>query len=442
MLRLLGLITVSVLAALVWVGAAGAQQYTTPVSAGAFTQVAVGRATVCALRTDQTLFCWGSNSYGQAVPPAGTFKQVSSGDSDACAIRTDDSLVCWGYDGVDHLTAPPAGSFTSVSAGFDHNCAVRSDQTLVCWGEPASRIALTPAGTFLAVSAQNGNDCAIRTDHTPVCWGHNTWGEGSPPAVAFAHIATNFSFSCAIKTDANAVCWGLDSGLNGYGQTHPPAGTYAAIGTSASNFACGLRTDAQLACWGNATAGLNAPPAGNYTDLSVGTFFACAVRVDQRVTCWGSGVPQGPADPTPTPTASPTPTPTSSPRPVTTPAPPATTVPVGRPTPTPTAVPEPTASQAFSLPSAKRCVSRRRFTIRIRRVPHVTFVSAVVTVNGKRVKTVKRSRITAPVNLTGLPKGRFKVTISARTSTGQTIRGTRVYRTCTPRKRASSHSKV
>jgi hypothetical protein len=111
-------------------------------------------------------------------------------------------------------------------------------------------------------------------------------------------------------------------------------------------------------------------------------------------------------------------------------------------TPTPTPSPKLTASNAFSLPSAKRCVSRRKFTIRIRRVPHVKFVSAVVKVNGTRVKTIKRKRITAPVNLIGLPKGRFKVTISARTSTGETIKGARAYHTCAPRKHASSHSKV
>jgi hypothetical protein len=38
------------------------------------------------------------------------------------------------------------------------------------------------------------------------------------------------------------------------------------------------------------------------------------------------------------------------------------------------------------------------------------------------------------VRLTGLPRGRFTVTITARTSTGKVIRGTRRYRTCTPKR--------
>lgn len=105
---------------------------------------------------------------------------------------------------------------------------------------------------------------------------------------------------------------------------------------------------------------------------------------------------------------------------------------------TPTA-PAPTplsATKAFSLPSAKACISRRSFAIRIRKLPGVTFVSAVVKVNGKRVQTVTRARITAPVNLKGLPKGRVTVSITATATDGRTVTGTRVYRTCTIKRRS------
>jgi hypothetical protein len=64
-------------------------------------------------------------------------------------------------------------------------------------------------------------------------------------------------------------------------------------------------------------------------------------------------------------------------------------------------------------------------------------VSAVVKVAGKRVKTIARKRISAPVNLTGLPKGTFRVSIVAKTSDGRTVTGTRTYHTCAPRRSAS-----
>jgi hypothetical protein len=412
---------------------ASATVYTTPTSAGSFTQVGAGRANVCALKTDATIFCWGANQYGQSTPPGGSFTALSVGDGHACAIRTDQSLVCWGYAGSG-LTTAPAGSFTALSAGLDHSCAIRTDQTLVCWG---ALNGAPPAGTFTEVSAVNGNDCALKTDATLVCWGHNTWGEGTPPAVTFSEVSANWSFGCGLKTDAALACWGLDSGANGYGQTMPPAGTFLAVGTSAGDTACAIRADQTLTCWGEFAATSFAPPAGRVTDLSVGTFFACAVTVEHRVTCWGGGVPEGPADPppavVPVSPAVPVVSVTVPHAPVTPVTPPKTVTPK-----TPAKL---TAASSFALPSAKRCVSRRHFRIRIRKLPGVTFVSAVVKVNGKRVKTVNRARITAPVDLTGLPKGRFVVSITATTSDKRLVTGTRTYRTCAP-KHGSSGPKL
>lgn len=95
------------------------------------------------------------------------------------------------------------------------------------------------------------------------------------------------------------------------------------------------------------------------------------------------------------------------------------------------------ASAAFSLPAAKACISRRKFTIRVRKLPGVTFVRARVKVRNRLVKTVKRSRITAPVTLTGLPKGRYSVSITATTDDGRTVTGRRTYHTCRPGRRLS-----
>ncbi len=125
-------------------------------------------------------------------------------------------------------------------------------------------------------------------------------------------------------------------------------------------------------------------------------------------------------DPIPTPTPSPTPAPTPAP---------AQAV-LGT-----QAVKPPRFSQAVSLPSTRRCVSRRRFRIRIRRLRDDPIVRAEVRVNGKRVRVVRGSRLRAPVNLQGLPKGRFRVEIRVRTASGKTVRGTRRYRTCTKKRR-------
>jgi YVTN family beta-propeller protein len=100
----------------------------------------------------------------------------------------------------------------------------------------------------------------------------------------------------------------------------------------------------------------------------------------------------------------------------------------------PKTAPKPlSAAAAFSLPSAKQCVSRRRFTIHVRTLPGITWIGAVIKINHKRIKTLKRSRITALVNLVGLPKGTFILSITAKASNGQSVAGTRTYHTCVPK---------
>jgi hypothetical protein len=85
----------------------------------------------------------------------------------------------------------------------------------------------------------------------------------------------------------------------------------------------------------------------------------------------------------------------------------------------------------FVVPSNTHCVSRRNFRIRIRRQQNgVALISAAVAVNGKRVAVRKGMRLTAPVDLRGLPKGRFTVRVSALMADGRAISGTRQYRTC------------
>jgi dienelactone hydrolase len=91
---------------------------------------------------------------------------------------------------------------------------------------------------------------------------------------------------------------------------------------------------------------------------------------------------------------------------------------------------------AANLRSGRKCVSRRAFRIRLRKAPKGDKLrSAIVTVNGKRVKTVRGKRLTAPVSLKGLPKGTFRVTVTAKTKRGKTLRSARTYRTCVPKKK-------
>jgi hypothetical protein len=108
-----------------------------------------------------------------------------------------------------------------------------------------------------------------------------------------------------------------------------------------------------------------------------------------------------------------------------------------------------TPAQAFGLPSTRKCVSRRNFVIRVKRPGDVRYLAANVKVNGRRTAVfIKRERyltirgrvltsrrFAARVDLRGLPKGTFRASITAVTTSLRTIRETRTYRTCEPRRR-------
>ena len=62
-----------------------------------FVAVATGYRHSCALRTDQTITCWGNNSSGQANPPNGTHTAIATGSTHSCALRTDQTITCWDW---------------------------------------------------------------------------------------------------------------------------------------------------------------------------------------------------------------------------------------------------------------------------------------------------------------------------------------------------------
>lgn len=100
-------------------------------------------------------------------------------------------------------------------------------------------------------------------------------------------------------------------------------------------------------------------------------------------------------------------------------------------------------AQLFPLPSAGRCLSKRKFTVRIRRPRGVVFKSLDITVNRKtkvKLSGLKARKVKARINLRGVPKGKVTVKIVAVTTTGRRAVSKRTYRTCT-KKVAMKHTK-
>lgn len=87
------------------------------------------------------------------------------------------------------------------------------------------------------------------------------------------------------------------------------------------------------------------------------------------------------------------------------------------------------AVQAVKI-SSPVCASKRKFTIHIQNVKQFGIVSVVIAIDGKHKRTISGRRLATGVDLVGLPKGTFTVSIVARTRSGQTLHGKRVYHTC------------
>ena len=281
----------------------------TPVTSSAgganWKQVAGGDDHTAAIKTDGTLWTWGGNLYGQLgdntvtqrITPVTTFaggtnwKQVACGNDHTAAIKTDGTLWTWGTNGSGRLgvndtntRCTPVTTFSGgtnwkqVSGGGFHTAAIKTDGTLWTWGfndygQLGDNTAVnrsTPVTTFAGgtnwkqVAGGVGFTAAIKTDGTLWTWGRNAYGQigdnteinRSTPVTTFAggtnwkQVACSGYYTAAIKTDGTLWTWGR----NNYGQ----------LGTNDTNNRC---TPATTSAGGT-----------NWKQVSCGDYFTAAIK--------------------------------------------------------------------------------------------------------------------------------------------------------------------
>lgn len=88
----------------------------------------------------------------------------------------------------------------------------------------------------------------------------------------------------------------------------------------------------------------------------------------------------------------------------------------------------------LETPSNRRCVSRRYFRIKLRKKYWPIIVGVTIRMPG-RTRVLRARPWGTIIDLRGLRKGRFVVSITALTTTAKTIKGKRAYRTCSGRLR-------
>jgi hypothetical protein len=87
--------------------------------------------------------------------------------------------------------------------------------------------------------------------------------------------------------------------------------------------------------------------------------------------------------------------------------------------------------ETLTLPSAKKCVSGRRFPIHLREPRYDPFKTVTITLRGRKVASKRKGEyVVATIDLRKLPKGAFTISVHATTVLGHHLAGRRTYHTC------------
>jgi alpha-tubulin suppressor-like RCC1 family protein len=111
-------------------------------------QATAGYAFTCAVRLDQTAWCWGADAATQLgydgsssdesmpvdVSGLTNVARVAAGGAYACALSTSGIVSCWGLGFDPHARAVPGLSGVMDIAAGGVNCVVFLSGDLSCWG--------------------------------------------------------------------------------------------------------------------------------------------------------------------------------------------------------------------------------------------------------------------------------------------------------------------
>jgi alpha-tubulin suppressor-like RCC1 family protein len=297
-------------------GLAGAGNASAVVAPASVTQVSAGSDHACAVTSSGSVWCWGSNAYGQlgdgtttnsakpvAVAGLSTAVSVVVGTYHSCALTGGGAVSCWGRNNLGQLgTGSFAGSLvpapvsglssvvTALAAAASHSCALLDTGGAQCWGQ--NDAAQLGDGTLLktnapvdvsgltgatAITTGDVHSCAVVAGAAQ-CWGSNRdaqLGDGTtkraktPIAVVglgtpVTSIAVGSAHTCALTGAGAVLCWGLNTnGQVGDGTTKtrrvpsPVVGLSSGVTsiTAGGAHSCAVTAAHAAKCWGNNTSG-------------------------------------------------------------------------------------------------------------------------------------------------------------------------------------------
>jgi alpha-tubulin suppressor-like RCC1 family protein len=230
-------------------------------------QISTGQAHSLGIKSDKTLWAWGSGGLGQLGSGTSTsvsspiqigvssWNAVAAGGLHSLAIRSDSTLWCWGWNSNGQLgilstvqtsspvlvSGPAGASWVSISAGGAHSVGITTQGRLYAWGQGNSgqlgHSALTnssspilvsgPVSTsWITVSAGGSQSFGITSLGVLYGWGNNADGElgdstlatkslpvlvSGPAATSWASVAAGFYHTLGITTEGRLYAWGYNT---------------------------------------------------------------------------------------------------------------------------------------------------------------------------------------------------------------------------------------
>jgi len=283
-----------------------------------FRQVVAGKNYALFLRTDGTVYFWGSSgsvyTYGAAMRVSGIedIVAVAAGAYHSLALKADGTVWAWGgndrgqlgngtyLDSCTPTQVADLSGIAAIAAGDYHSLAVKNDGTVWGWGDNSTyqigRDAPTTTpmpvmkagmGSVASVAASGYRSLALKADGTVWQWGFwqiaLPWGDsiywlnryvGDAESVGLSgviSIAAGSEHSMALKSDGTVWAWGVNNhGQLGSGTVwdYDPReveGLDEAVGIAAGDRnGMAVGADGSVWAWG--------ANAGNY--LGTGTYSA------------------------------------------------------------------------------------------------------------------------------------------------------------------------
>ena len=171
-----------------------------------------------------------------------------------------------------------------VGVGEGASCLIDRAGLVRCWGD----LEVSPDAVYRGVALAGGTYCALH-DTGVTCSGASDLSVSG----SFSRIAAGGDALCALDMAGAPQCHSLSGGT----ALSPPAGSWTDVSVGRAH-ACLLAADGSVACFGDDSSGQASAPAGlSLTAVAAGGEHSCGVQQDGSMVCWGANGDVGIASP-------------------------------------------------------------------------------------------------------------------------------------------------